>query len=569
MKRAATITLALALLAAAWCTAATAAPRKFALLVGVGAYKDVRPLEGPVSDVTAMRAVLVERWGFKPADVQTLLDQAATKQAILKGIADIKQRSQPGDEVLIFFSGHGTSALDTRMAQLALPQSTGAFVPFDFNPNAKDVASTLLVGRTDLVPALSSLEQGGRHVWVVSDSCYSGNQVRAVRPASDPRALPSRFLPLPSADKIGDLNAEPARTSAPPPPYPYQSTVYLSAASEGEQAKDIPTENLPYFPTIDGKPHGALTDALLRVLGGQLPADTNGDGLLSLNEIQGSVVDFMAGRGYGQMPTKLPAVDEDAQALGARAVLGAPTKALPAGRAATPPLRIRQTGLPADLLKEATAWQGIELVSAAPFDLAVKSKGAETHLVTPSCDLIGSAPKNDTGALRALLQQQAWVRKIKALAEQSSRASLAAEITPNSFGGSFKLKEKLQITARPDKPATFVVLDADSSGQVVVLYPGRSASEARPRAANELFSTGNMEVLLPLGTDVQFTFAFDNPPKGLADLPSGPVPTTDARLALLDRMIKDAAGRMTYKQTEFRTLPDNPAELVAAASICP
>ena len=75
MKRTA-MTLALSLLVATWCNAAAAAPRKFALLVGVGAYKDAPQLQGPTEDVTAMRAVLVERWGFKPADVQTLLDQA-------------------------------------------------------------------------------------------------------------------------------------------------------------------------------------------------------------------------------------------------------------------------------------------------------------------------------------------------------------------------------------------------------------------------------------------------------------------------------------------------------------
>ena len=43
--------------------------------------------------------------------------------------------------------------------------------------------------------------------------------------------------------------------------YPYDNVVFFSAASESELALDLPGSQ-----THDGKPHGAFTDSLLRVL---------------------------------------------------------------------------------------------------------------------------------------------------------------------------------------------------------------------------------------------------------------------------------------------------------------
>ena len=75
----------------------------------------------------------------------------------------------------------------------------------------------------------------------------------------------------------------------PDEPYPYQNTFYISASTENETAKDIRTDLLYLYPTVDGNPHGVLTDSLLRVLGGQTAVDTNSDGRWSQIELYKAV----------------------------------------------------------------------------------------------------------------------------------------------------------------------------------------------------------------------------------------------------------------------------------------
>jgi hypothetical protein len=62
---------------------------------------------------------------------------------------------------------------------LSLPDGSGAFIPVDADLNGNNVLGQLLVGRTDLRPVFEQLDQGGRKVWFVSDSCFSGQQVRS------------------------------------------------------------------------------------------------------------------------------------------------------------------------------------------------------------------------------------------------------------------------------------------------------------------------------------------------------------------------------------------------------
>jgi uncharacterized caspase-like protein len=151
------------------------AARNVALLVAVGQFNDPQlktaQLLGPAIDIDSMQKALTERWGFKPGDVIALRDQDATREHILDQIAALEQRSAPGDTVLLYFSGHGTSANDNNNSY-DLPYATGAWVPYDLDfSTAAAINRTLIVGRRDLVPRLKRLDQGGRWVVVVSDSC--------------------------------------------------------------------------------------------------------------------------------------------------------------------------------------------------------------------------------------------------------------------------------------------------------------------------------------------------------------------------------------------------------------
>jgi Caspase domain/Domain of unknown function (DUF4384) len=86
--------------------------RKLALLIGINQYEakgDWLPLNGCVTDVELQQELLVHRFGFKPADIVTLTDRAATKAAIAQAFTEhLIAQALPGDVVVVHFSGHGS-----------------------------------------------------------------------------------------------------------------------------------------------------------------------------------------------------------------------------------------------------------------------------------------------------------------------------------------------------------------------------------------------------------------------------------------------------------------------------
>ena len=130
-----------------------------ALLIGIGKYMHLgadAQLEGPRHDVEAIRELLARDYGFKQRNIITLIDGEASRSNILKAIAELAERTRPGDRIFIYFSGHGTSARD-RASSLPLPHASGALVPADFKirrgqDSPKEVVARLIVGRFDLKP---------------------------------------------------------------------------------------------------------------------------------------------------------------------------------------------------------------------------------------------------------------------------------------------------------------------------------------------------------------------------------------------------------------------------------
>ncbi|MES2461795.1 MAG: caspase family protein, partial [Armatimonadota bacterium] len=110
-------------------------PRKFALLIAVTdlKYTPSRSLKGPANDVSRLRDLLVDRFGFAPADILTVEKQAATKAGLIRAVeTQLVAKSQPGDLCLLYYSGHGTQVAD----QAPLDEAEGldeALVPYDAN----------------------------------------------------------------------------------------------------------------------------------------------------------------------------------------------------------------------------------------------------------------------------------------------------------------------------------------------------------------------------------------------------------------------------------------------------
>ena len=540
----------------------SAAARNVALLVAVGQFRDpvlkTHQLLGPAIDIDSMQRALTERWGFQPGDVVALRDQDATRDHILDQIAALEQRSAPGDTVLIYFSGHGTSANDNDN-NFDLPYATGAWVPYDLDYSSTSAAQrTLIVGRRDLVPRLKRLDQGGRWVVVVSDSCYSGQVVRSFGQSFSR----SRFLPMVARDlgvaRVGTVSARP-----PPPPYPYQHVVLLSGASDSETGADISTaQALQQAPTLDGKYHGAFTDAFLRLLGGQLLPGT-------FNYSQGreAMNIFLEHRNFAQHPQLLPAIAEDPQDIGARPFLGMNTADPPAPSAAAPVaaspaahdpmLHLKLESVSAALKAKIAALSGVAIVERDG-DLTLRQHGDEAQLAGPAGDPIVSTTAGNPNLIKRIAAQ-AWLNRVLPAGDRS--LGLRAETDPGSRGNTYVQCESFVFEVRLQKAAYVMLLDLDSEGNLTVLYPTRpserqAVTPGAPRAIPGADPKDHILVTAPFGSDQVAVLAFERLPGFFVDLTGVQRFAADgSRADALAKGIAGATGAVGVQQITVRTYP--------------
>ena len=144
--------------------------RRRALLIGIGAYQSVGRLIGPVSDVKAMRAFITGVLGYDERDVLLLLDAQATRAGILRAMDEwLIDGTGPGDEVFIYFSGHGWQQLDTNGDEPDRYDET--LVPVDVAVRA-DHTVVGMITDDEIAATLGRL--AGRRINMVVDSCHAG-----------------------------------------------------------------------------------------------------------------------------------------------------------------------------------------------------------------------------------------------------------------------------------------------------------------------------------------------------------------------------------------------------------
>jgi hypothetical protein len=506
-------TAALALVLAGTLCATPVAARTIALLVGIGqtdavgvtdsAARAKLMLEGPPLDVAAMRRVVEDRMGARPEDVHVLIDHQASRAAILAELRALLVRSQPGDTVVIFYSGHGTSQRDPE-SRTGLPQGTSAWIPADFDfGNPDNVAARLISGRLDIRPvALEPLDRGGRNVIIISDSCFSGNIVRGVGTEND--GVISKYVPLGDGAGVPDgLKA----ADFTPPTYPYAHVLMLSASADTERATDLARERARL--TVDGKPKGALTNALLRVFGGLTPADYNRDGKVSFDELQRAVREDLAGLGLMQSPQLLPALDQDPAGIRYGPVPGM------AAIAVTDRASRLSVAIPADAAALVTALResgDFDLVTGHA-DLAVSrgSGGDRFTLANGAGDPVARDVLLE--AIVARLHAGAWARQV--VAGGGAPIALAADTQPSARGGNFVIgRDSLQLAVKSDRPAWYLVVDIDPKGRLITLWP-TTAEENRAAPADTVQTFGQTAATDPEGLDHVVVLAFEHAPNGI------------------------------------------------------
>lgn len=545
-------TLLMALLMLAACSGALA--KNVGLMIGIAEYADpkVPPLAGPLHDIAALKARLEQHWQFRQADMRVLVNREATRERILAEIEALESRSARGDTVLIYFSGHGTSAGDQDNAY-DLPYATGAWIPADFrSTGVPSIGDRLVVGRRDLLPRLKRLDDGGRFVFVLTDSCYSGQLVRnARRKEGTPRMVnlgpPGRTAP---AVRIA------------PPPYPYKNVLMLSAASDSEAALDLPAAG--DWATVDGKPHGAFTDSVLRLLDGEILKAQR----FSFAQAYHAISRFMGRRGYGHEPQLLPALSEDNSDIGARPFLrafepaqlfAARATADDAGPAA---LRVkvgeglkrlaeRISRLPGVVLAAKDYDMSVQAGRTSPAErggqpskeqrtLAVAARGNSAELTSAAGDPVLTVDADDAVLLHRI-SSEAWLRG--ALSRAARSFGMRTELNPSSRGGTFLQCEKFNIQVKVAVPAHVAIINLNPRGRLSVLYPiGRDkplALEAgKVHAIPGSSPRDQIVVTPPFGTDLMAVLALPGPPdflpRGEADMPL--VPDSAEARAFMDAL---------------------------------
>jgi hypothetical protein len=85
-----------------------------AVLVGIDEYEspDVPPLHGCVNDVALVRWLLKHYFLVANDNLRVVVNGRATKEAILHRLEDMIRRSQAGDLLVFYFSGHGSQIRD-------------------------------------------------------------------------------------------------------------------------------------------------------------------------------------------------------------------------------------------------------------------------------------------------------------------------------------------------------------------------------------------------------------------------------------------------------------------------
>ena len=132
----------------------------YALVIGNNQYKYYRDLKTAVNDARAVAHMLESNYGFN-----VMLLTNTTRSAILGSIKNLRHQVSSGDNVLVYYAGHGYLDSET---------DEGFWLPVDADP--QDESNWLLTDRVrskiKVMPA--------KHVLVVADSCFSGKFTRSV-----------------------------------------------------------------------------------------------------------------------------------------------------------------------------------------------------------------------------------------------------------------------------------------------------------------------------------------------------------------------------------------------------
>lgn len=212
---------------------ACATPR--ALLVGVSEYPGLEAsaqLAGPRHDVLAWRAWLRET-GVPDRSMRVLADGVEgaalpTRAAILDALDALAAEAKAGDQVVVFFAGHGSRQPGPGggLTEVFLPRNV-----VRWRPGARERAVPNAITADELRERIDRIGERGAFVWAIFDACHAA---RLVRGEADADARPRQLPP----EALGVLPGSPGPMVV-PRPAPPTGAVYFYASQSDEQAQEM------------------------------------------------------------------------------------------------------------------------------------------------------------------------------------------------------------------------------------------------------------------------------------------------------------------------------------------
>jgi len=471
-----------------------------ALVIGVDAYQNVRPLKGAVADARDIESAL-RRMGTR--DVTALIDGQADRASILREIGALVQRTNSGDMVVLSIAGHG--AQEPERVKGSQPDGLDdVFLLPGFDPSPTGSQQRIL-GK-EFHHFIKQLELRGAQIIFVADSCHGGGMARSIDPRSEEmsfRQVASYRVPVdllqPVTTKSEEFMTE----------LDFDRTAFLAAVDRKTKAPEV------RIPGIEGL-RGALSYAVARAVEGQ--ADTDGDGKITVKELFTHVrqvvyqlseqrqnivtltspgrdidrdVAFQVTRGI-QMVDVSDAPRKPSAPMSERtaeAVSGAPRVEAPASARGQRPVRL------ASLDGQSGHFSGLSR-REAPFEIVKPVDFPDIIWDPKSRDVLAwgdvIAYKIDKSELTSVIDRAAAVRDLKQIA---TRQPQAIRMTPDD-----RLQRRntvVQVQVSDLRGRALVLFNITGDGTVQLLYP----LNADPRLIDKSDFSLTVRVREPFGAD--------------------------------------------------------------------
>ena len=201
-------------------------------------------LEGCKNDALAIYSIITSKFGFDPNNIDTLLDESATRDGILNAMKQLLEKSNPGDIAFIYYAGHGSEVKNSLSFETDKKDQT--IVPENaWQEGIRDIRDK------ELSKIFNDFIDKKIKLTVIFDCCHSGSISRGPNVSSDK----IRFMPMANWD-----SKDPSKYEIPELRSDGNFLIFSAAQSNENAAEQMDDQGIH---------HGVFTSALIEALNQQ------------------------------------------------------------------------------------------------------------------------------------------------------------------------------------------------------------------------------------------------------------------------------------------------------------